>query len=147
MYLPPQQFTPTYTVPIHHQQQHHTLVYPQQQPVSPQSFLSPSVTPQPQAEFPQMDSTLAVPMFQQGEDPIECTNKAMAFLSDVASRFLQSNNQLRMSSNPRNQATIQDGRVTVQQIQGRQSQRYAILETEEMLLLKNEIMQLASQEL
>ncbi|GKC06025.1 hypothetical protein Tco_0997635 [Tanacetum coccineum] len=61
--------------------------------------------------------------------------------------FLQSNNQLRMSSNPRNQATIQDGRVTVQQIQGRQSQRYAILETEEMLLLKNEIMQLASQEL
>ncbi|GJT64548.1 hypothetical protein Tco_1016028 [Tanacetum coccineum] len=51
-----------------------------------------------------------------GEDPIECINKAIAFLSDVASRFPPSNNQLRTSSNPRNQATIQDGRVTVQQI-------------------------------
>ncbi|GKC33497.1 copia protein [Tanacetum coccineum] len=46
------------------------------------------------------------------EDPIECINKAMAFLSVVASRFPPSNNQLRTSSNPRNQATIQDGRVT-----------------------------------
>ncbi|GJY18223.1 reverse transcriptase domain-containing protein [Tanacetum coccineum] len=58
---------------------------------------------------PQCDS-LDVPMFQQGEDPIECINKAMAFLSAVASR---------------NQATIQDGRVTVQQVQGRQNQSYA----------------------
>ncbi|GJR60346.1 gag-pol polyprotein [Tanacetum coccineum] len=72
-----------------------------------------------------MDSTLVVPMFQQREDPIECINKAKAILSAVASRFSQSNNQLRMSSNPRNQETIQDGRVTVQQIQGRQSQSYA----------------------
>nr|GEZ80219.1 hypothetical protein [Tanacetum cinerariifolium] len=32
----------------------------------------------------------------------------MAFLSAVASRFPPSNNQLRTSSNPRNQATIQD---------------------------------------
>ncbi|GJT35721.1 hypothetical protein Tco_0926140 [Tanacetum coccineum] len=47
-----------------------------------------------------------------GEDPIECINKAIAFLSAVASRFPLSNNQLRTSSNPRNQATIQDGRVT-----------------------------------
>ncbi|GKD87757.1 hypothetical protein Tco_1358911 [Tanacetum coccineum] len=68
---------------------------------------------------------LAVPMFQQGEDPIECINKAMAFLSTVASRFLPSNNQLRTSSNLRNQETIQDGRVTVQQVQGRQNQSYA----------------------
>ncbi|GJW32733.1 copia protein [Tanacetum coccineum] len=51
-------------------------------------------------------------MFQQGEDLIKCINKAMAFLSVVASRFPPSNNQLRTSSNPRNQATIQDGRVT-----------------------------------
>ncbi|GJY62567.1 retrotransposon protein, putative, ty1-copia subclass [Tanacetum coccineum] len=61
------------------------------------------------------DSSLAVPMFQQGEDPIECINKAMTFLSAVASRFPPSNNQIRTSSNPRNQATIQDGRVIVQQ--------------------------------
>ncbi|GJY32368.1 hypothetical protein Tco_0415863 [Tanacetum coccineum] len=49
------------------------------------------------------------------EDPIECINKAMAFLSVVASRFPLPNNQLRTSSNPRNQATIQDGRVTCTQ--------------------------------
>ncbi|GKD80418.1 copia protein [Tanacetum coccineum] len=54
-----------------------------------------------------------------GEDPIECINKAMEFLSAVASRFSPSNNQLRTSSNPRNQATIQDGRVTVQTAQPR----------------------------
>nr|GFB23911.1 hypothetical protein [Tanacetum cinerariifolium] len=35
------------------------------------------------------------------------------------------NNQLRTSSNPRNQATIQDGRVTVQQHQGIQGQSYS----------------------
>ncbi|GKD31493.1 hypothetical protein Tco_1242271 [Tanacetum coccineum] len=55
---------------------------------------------------------LVVPMFQQGEYLIECINKAMAFLSSVASRFPPSNNQLRTSSNPKNQATIQYGRVT-----------------------------------
>ncbi|GJW65390.1 hypothetical protein Tco_0117274 [Tanacetum coccineum] len=47
------------------------------------------------------------------------------FLSAVASKFPPSNNQLRTSSNPRNQATIQDGRVTIQQVQGRQTQSYA----------------------
>ncbi|GKA68744.1 retrovirus-related pol polyprotein from transposon TNT 1-94 [Tanacetum coccineum] len=77
-------------------------------------------------EFPQLDSGLVVPVFSQGDDPIACLNKAMAFLSAVAaSRFPSTNNQLRTSSNPRNQATIQDGRVTVQQVQGRQGQSYA----------------------
>ncbi|GJU45739.1 retrovirus-related pol polyprotein from transposon TNT 1-94 [Tanacetum coccineum] len=84
-------------------------VNPQQHLVSPPPFISPSMTPQPQAEFPQLDSGLAVPTFQQGEYPIECIYKAMAFLSAIASRFPPSNNQLRTSSNPRNQATIQDG--------------------------------------
>ncbi|GJU72227.1 hypothetical protein Tco_1263632 [Tanacetum coccineum] len=72
----------------------------------------------------QGETLLVVPMFQQGEDPIECINKAMVFLSAIASRFPPSNNQLRTSSNPRNQATIQDGRVTVQQVQGRENQSY-----------------------
>nr|GEW56626.1 integrase, catalytic region, zinc finger, CCHC-type, peptidase aspartic, catalytic [Tanacetum cinerariifolium] len=100
MYPPPQQFTPVYETPIH-QQHHHTAVNPfnsQQHLVSPLPFISPSLTPQSQAEFPQLDST---------------------------SRFPPSNNQIRTSSNPKNQATIQDGRVTVQQVQGRQHQSYA----------------------
>ncbi|GKE03332.1 hypothetical protein Tco_1395350 [Tanacetum coccineum] len=72
------------------------------------TLYNPSQLPQHSAEFPQLDSSLAVPMFQQGEDPIECFNKAMAFLSTIESRFPPSNNQLRTSSNPINQATIQD---------------------------------------
>ncbi|GJW94902.1 hypothetical protein Tco_0174574 [Tanacetum coccineum] len=77
-------------------------------------------------EFLQLDSGLAIPVFTQGDDLIACLNKAMAFLSDVAaSRFPSTNNQLRASSNPRNQTTIQVGRVTVQQVQERQGQSYA----------------------
>ncbi|GJX96496.1 integrase, catalytic region, zinc finger, CCHC-type containing protein [Tanacetum coccineum] len=57
----------------------------------------------------------AVPVFSPGDDLIACLNKAMAFLTVVASlRFPLTNNQIRTSSNQRNQATIQDGRVTVQ---------------------------------
>ncbi|GKE23162.1 hypothetical protein Tco_1434674 [Tanacetum coccineum] len=78
-------------------------------------FAYVQVTQQSQNEFPQLDSSLVVPTFQQGDDPIECINKAMAFLSIVASRLLPSNHHLRTSSNPKNQATIQDERVTVQQ--------------------------------
>ncbi|GKF83544.1 hypothetical protein Tco_0245200, partial [Tanacetum coccineum] len=56
-------------------------------------------------------------VFSPGDDPITCLNKAMAFLTAIASsRFPSTNNQLRTSSNPINQATIQDGRVTMQQV-------------------------------
>ncbi|GJZ80551.1 integrase, catalytic region, zinc finger, CCHC-type containing protein [Tanacetum coccineum] len=50
---------------------------------------------------------LAVLVFNQRDDPISCLNKAMTFLTTVASS--------------RNQASIQD----VQQVQGRQGQSYA----------------------
>ncbi|GJY35028.1 hypothetical protein Tco_0420406 [Tanacetum coccineum] len=74
-------------------------------------------------ESPLVDSSFDVPVFSLGDDPIACLNKAMAFLTLVASsRFSSTNNQLRTSSNPRNQATIQDGRVIVQQVQGRQGE-------------------------
>nr|GEV00549.1 hypothetical protein [Tanacetum cinerariifolium] len=102
MYPPPQKFTPVYAASIHHQY-HHTPVNPQQHSVSPQPFISPSVTQHSQADFPQLNSVLAIPTFQQGEDPIELINKEMAFLSNVESRFPPSKNQLRTSSNPRNQ--------------------------------------------
>ncbi|GKA24475.1 retrovirus-related pol polyprotein from transposon TNT 1-94 [Tanacetum coccineum] len=66
------------------------------------------------------------PQLQQQENLIACLNIEMAFLTAVASsRFPTTNNQLRTSSNPRNQATIQDGRVTMQQVQGRQGQNYS----------------------
>ncbi|GKD63114.1 integrase, catalytic region, zinc finger, CCHC-type containing protein [Tanacetum coccineum] len=59
----------------------------------------------------QIDSGLAVPVFKQGDDPIDAINKMMSFLSIVVtSHFQSTNNQLRNSSNPRQQATIDDGR-------------------------------------
>nr|GEW29064.1 RNA-directed DNA polymerase, eukaryota, reverse transcriptase zinc-binding domain protein [Tanacetum cinerariifolium] len=77
---------------------------------------------QQQPKFPQLDSGLTVPVFKQGDDPIDAINHMMSFLSAVVtSRYLTTNNQLRNSSNPRQQATINDERVTLQPIQGRKN--------------------------
>ncbi|GKA62998.1 hypothetical protein Tco_0762517 [Tanacetum coccineum] len=72
------------------------------------------------AEFLQIDFGLEVLVFKQGD--IDAINKMMSFLSNVVtSRFPSTNNQLRNSSNPRQQATIHDGRVTIQPLQERQN--------------------------
>ncbi|GJR19215.1 putative ribonuclease H-like domain-containing protein [Tanacetum coccineum] len=90
------------------------------------AYQSPQVTTQSMTESPLIDSGFVFPIFSLGDDLIACLNKAMAFLTTIASsRFPSTNNQLRTSSNPRNQATIQDGRVTVQQVQARQGQSYS----------------------
>ncbi|GKA33890.1 retrovirus-related pol polyprotein from transposon TNT 1-94 [Tanacetum coccineum] len=74
-----------------------------------------------QPEFPQPDSGLIVLVFKQGDDPIDAINHMMSFLSAVVtSRYPTTNNQLRNLSNPRQQATINDGRVILQPVQGRQ---------------------------
>ncbi|GJW69839.1 hypothetical protein Tco_0126756 [Tanacetum coccineum] len=68
-----------------------------------------------------MDLGLTVLMFKQGDDPIDAINHMMSFLSDVVtSRYPTTNNQLRNSSNPRQQATINDDIITLQPVQGRQ---------------------------
>nr|GEV69014.1 zinc finger, CCHC-type [Tanacetum cinerariifolium] len=73
-----------------------------------------------QSDFSQPDSGLVVIVFQKGNDPIDAINHMMSFLTAVfTSRYPPTNNQLRNSSNPRQQATINNGRVTVQPIQGR----------------------------
>nr|GEW55700.1 hypothetical protein [Tanacetum cinerariifolium] len=57
---------------------------------------------------------------EKGDDPIDAINHMMSFLTTVVtSRYPPTNNQLRNSSNPRQQATINNERVTVQPIQGR----------------------------
>nr|GEY43165.1 hypothetical protein [Tanacetum cinerariifolium] len=57
-----------------------------------------------------------------GDDPIDSINHMMSFLTAVVtSRYPATNNKLKTSSNPRQQATINNGRVTIQPIQGRQS--------------------------
>nr|GEV12103.1 retrovirus-related Pol polyprotein from transposon TNT 1-94 [Tanacetum cinerariifolium] len=67
-------------------------------------------------------TSLVVLVFQKGDDPIDAINHMMSFLTAVVtSRYPATNNQLRTSSNPRQQATINNGRVTIQPIQGRQN--------------------------
>nr|GEV34721.1 hypothetical protein [Tanacetum cinerariifolium] len=85
---------------------------------------------------------LVVPVFQKGDDPIDAINHMMSFLTAVVtSRYPPTNNQLRNSFNPRQQATINNERVTVQPIQGRQNSLAAaqangqVLHEEELELL------------
>ncbi|GJX70874.1 hypothetical protein Tco_0308045 [Tanacetum coccineum] len=90
---------------------HHNVYSPSSS--IPQLEYAPTVNQQP--EFPQLDSGLIVPVFQKGDDPIDAINHMMSFLTAVVtSRYPTTNNQLRNSSNPRQQATINDGRVTLQ---------------------------------
>nr|GFA83508.1 hypothetical protein [Tanacetum cinerariifolium] len=74
------------------------------------------------SEFSSPKTGLVVPVFQKGDDPIDAINHMMSFLTSVVvSRYLAINNQLRTSSNPRQQATINNRRVTIQLTQGRQN--------------------------
>ncbi|GJX04074.1 hypothetical protein Tco_0189990 [Tanacetum coccineum] len=92
------------------------------QPSIPQLEYAPTVNQQlQQPEFPQLDSSLIVPVFKQGDDPIDAINHMMSFLSVViTSCYPTTNNQLKNLSYPRKQATINDGRVILQPVQGRQ---------------------------
>ncbi|GJT37498.1 hypothetical protein Tco_0937363 [Tanacetum coccineum] len=100
---------------------HTTQNYSTTYPSTPCAITYPS-TPCPNAYSSIIDSGLAVLVFKQGDDPIDAINKMMSFLSTVVtSHFPTTKNQLRNSSNPRQQATIHDGRVTIQPVQGRKS--------------------------
>nr|GEX45398.1 hypothetical protein [Tanacetum cinerariifolium] len=60
--------------------------------------------------------------FSPTDNLIENLTNTLALLTQSYKTYLpQTNNQLRTSSNTRNQATVQDGRVVVQNVQGRQN--------------------------
>ncbi|GKD23622.1 hypothetical protein Tco_1225325 [Tanacetum coccineum] len=60
-------------------------------------------------------------MSLHSDDIIDAINHMMSFLSAViTSRYPTTNNQLRNSLNPRQQATINDGKITLQPVEGRQ---------------------------
>nr|GEY98961.1 hypothetical protein [Tanacetum cinerariifolium] len=81
-----------------------------------------------QSEFSPPDTGLVVLVFQKGDDPIDAINHMMSFLTSVVTqRYPPTNNQLRTSSNPRQYATINNGRVTIQPIQGRKYSMIASL--------------------
>ncbi|GJY10789.1 retrovirus-related pol polyprotein from transposon TNT 1-94 [Tanacetum coccineum] len=92
--------------------------------VSPQHYHSQSSTNPPttyhqphSADTSQSDLGLS-----PTDNLIENLTITLALLTRSYKIFLpQTNNQLRTSSNPRNQATVQDGRVVVQNVQGRQN--------------------------
>nr|GEY28405.1 hypothetical protein [Tanacetum cinerariifolium] len=126
-YPSPTQFNHSSIPPSHSFQSHvnhQTSTVPQ---VIPQvAYQSPQALTQLMTESPFVDSGFVVPVFSPGDDPIACLNKALAFLAVVvSSRFLSTNNQIKTSSNTRNQATIQDGMVTLQQVQWRQGKNYS----------------------
>ncbi|GKA08239.1 hypothetical protein Tco_0687570 [Tanacetum coccineum] len=86
---------------------HHNVFSPSSS--IPQIEYSPTVNQQ--SEFSQLDSGLTIPVFKHGDDPFNVINHVLSFLSAVVtSRYPTINKQLRNSSNPRQQATINDGR-------------------------------------
>nr|GEW05007.1 retrotransposon protein, putative, unclassified [Tanacetum cinerariifolium] len=97
---------------------HHNVYNPSSS--IPQVEYAPSV--HQQSNFSQPNFGIVVSVFQKGDDPIDAINHMMSFLTAVVtSRYPPTNNQLRNSSNPRQQDTINNGRVTVEPIQERQN--------------------------
>nr|GFC89173.1 hypothetical protein [Tanacetum cinerariifolium] len=75
-----------------------------------------------QFEFSSPETRLVVLVFQKGNDLIDAINHMMSFLTSIVTlRYPSTNNQLRTSSNSRQQATINNGRVTIQPIQERKN--------------------------
>nr|GEY81440.1 hypothetical protein [Tanacetum cinerariifolium]GEY85610.1 hypothetical protein [Tanacetum cinerariifolium] len=87
----------------------------------PRKYSELSLTDAIQADCDVKATNIILQVFKQGDDPIDPINHTISFLSTVVtSRYPTTNNQLRNSSNPRQQATINDGRVTLQPVHGRQ---------------------------
>ncbi|GKA74648.1 hypothetical protein Tco_0780950 [Tanacetum coccineum] len=90
----------------------HQQYYSQSSTTPPSTHLQPHF-----ADNTQLDSGLS-----PTDNLIENLTNTLALLTQSYKTYLpQTNNQLRTSSNTRNQATVQDGRVVVQNVQGRQN--------------------------
>ncbi|GJV36383.1 retrovirus-related pol polyprotein from transposon TNT 1-94 [Tanacetum coccineum] len=93
--------------------------YLKQHEYNSQSSINPSSTYVPPhfADNSQLDSGLSLT-----DNLIENLTNTLTLLTQSYKTYIpQTNNQLRTSSNHRNQATVQDGRVVVQNVQGRQN--------------------------
>ncbi|GJR94537.1 retrovirus-related pol polyprotein from transposon TNT 1-94 [Tanacetum coccineum] len=102
-----------------------STVQPHAQSSHVQSHQYPSSSTNPQSlQYPQFPETSQIDSgYTQTDEILDNLTKQMALLAQSFRATLpQTNNQLRTSSNTRNQATIQDGRVVVQNVQGRQNQ-------------------------
>ncbi|GJS84781.1 retrovirus-related pol polyprotein from transposon TNT 1-94 [Tanacetum coccineum] len=102
-----------------------STVQPHAQSSHVQSHQYPSSSTNLQSpQYPQFPETSQIDSgYTQTDEILDNLTKQMALLAQSFRATLpQTNNQLRTSSNTRNQATIQDGRVVVQNVQGRQNQ-------------------------
>nr|GEU61469.1 hypothetical protein [Tanacetum cinerariifolium] len=99
---------------VYNQQSQYAPVNHQASVIYPQSFQAPVVPLQSPAAFPQFDSGLVVPSFLPIDDPIASFKKWHLFAPSFTPIYPPINNQLKNSSNPRNQVTMQ----------GRQTQSY-----------------------
>nr|GFA63164.1 hypothetical protein [Tanacetum cinerariifolium] len=88
------------------------------------TYQSPQAPTQLMTESPFVDSGFVVLVFSPGDDLIACLNKAMAFLTTVAS-----------------------SRVTVQQVRGDNGKLILVLRIRAMLLVQGEILQVDRKEL
>nr|GEZ48430.1 hypothetical protein [Tanacetum cinerariifolium] len=89
---------------------HHNVYNPSSS--IPQVEYAPSV--HQQSDVSQPDTGLVVLVFQKGDDPIDVINHMMSFLTVVVtSRYPRTNEQLRNSSNPRQQATINNAKIAL----------------------------------
>ncbi|GJW65567.1 hypothetical protein Tco_0117451 [Tanacetum coccineum] len=89
--------------------------------VSHQQYYSQSSTTPPSTYVPPhfVDNTQLDSGLSPTENLIENLTNTLSLLTQSYKTYLpQTNNQLRTSSNTRNQATVQDGRVVVQNVQG-----------------------------
>ncbi|GJS85246.1 retrovirus-related pol polyprotein from transposon TNT 1-94 [Tanacetum coccineum] len=113
-----EQFTPHSIDPLALMSNVSPQQYPPQSSAIPQSAYVPPVSYQPQfADNTQLDSGLT-----PSDNLIENLTNVVALLAQSNKTYLsQTNNQLRTSSNTRNQAIVQNGRVVVQNLQGRQN--------------------------
>ncbi|GJU37769.1 hypothetical protein Tco_1186123, partial [Tanacetum coccineum] len=107
-----------------------STVQPHAQSSHVQSHQYPSSSTNPQSpQYPQFPETSQIDSgYTQTDELLDNLTKQMALLAQSFRATLpQTNNQLRTSSNTRNQATIQDGQVVVQNVQGRQNQNQRYL--------------------
>ncbi|GJZ52190.1 hypothetical protein Tco_0606705 [Tanacetum coccineum] len=88
--------------------QSYQVIHPQSsQVIHQQASQAPAVSLQSSADPIQVDSSLVVPYFLPTDDPLECLNKALTFMSTIlALSYLSSNNQLETSSNPMHQVAM-----------------------------------------
>nr|GEU37650.1 hypothetical protein [Tanacetum cinerariifolium] len=102
---------------------YHSSQYVSQAPSStPLSITYPANDFQSSVNHNVYNPSSLISQVKYGDGPIDAINHMMSFLTTVVtSRYPPTNKQLRTSSNPRQQATINNGRVTIQPIQGRQN--------------------------